>query len=116
MTIFVPNQLKQTTMNYKGSDLGQDFKDFFKRETARITKHLKKIGCTDIEFSMQFYYFSGFFTSKSGQAFYLSSSDVRHFGYSNLLYRTAKDYKDYTGGSNQYVSTDRGKLSQMIIR
>lgn len=92
--------------NYKGSDLGQDFKVFFRNQKSRITKVLKNLGCTEIEFSMQFYYFSGFFTSKSGQVYYFSSSDVRHGGYSKLLYRTAKDYKDYTGGFNQYVSTD----------
>ena len=102
--------------DYKGSDLGNEFKEFFRIETNRIKRHLKSIGCTKIEFSMQFYYFSGFFTSKTGQVYYLSSSDVRHFGYSQLLYRTAQHYKDYTGGSNQYVSTDRGQLKYMQIR
>lgn len=102
--------------NYSGSDLGQDFKEFFRLETNRIRKHLKSLGCTKIEFSMGFYYFSGFFTSKSGQVYYLSCSDVRHFGYETLLYRTAQHYKDYTGGSNQYVSTGRGELKYMIIR
>ena len=37
--------------NYTGSDLGQDFKSFYTREVGRIKKHLKSIGCTDIEFS-----------------------------------------------------------------
>jgi hypothetical protein len=101
--------------HYSGNDLGQDFKEFFRLESNRIKKHLKSIGGTKIELSMQFYYFSGFFTSKSGQVYYISSSDVRHFGYDKLLYRTAKDYKDYSGGSNQYVSTDRGELKKMRI-
>jgi hypothetical protein len=103
-------------MAYTGSDLGQDFKEFFRIESNRIKKHLKSIGCTKIELSMNFYYFSGFFTSKSGQVYYISCSDVRHFGYNQLLYRTALHYKDYTGGHNQYVSTDRGRLKEMIIK
>jgi hypothetical protein len=99
--------------NYKGSDLGQDFKDFFKKEKARITRALKAMGCTDIKLGYGFYYFSGFFTSQSGQAYYLSCSDVRHFGYTKLLYRTAKHYKDFTGGMNQYVDVDKLKTMQI---
>lgn len=59
------------------------------------------------------YYLYGFFTSKTGQIYYLSCSDVRHFGYERLLYRTAKHYKDWTGGSNQYVGVK--DLSSMIL-
>jgi len=101
--------------NYKGSDLSQDFKDFFKREKKRLTSILKELGCVEIQMSMQFNYFYGFFTSKTGQAYYFSCSDVRYFGYNKLLYRTAKDYKDFTGGYNQYVSTAKGELLKMRI-
>ena len=101
---------------YTGSDLGEDFKEFFRIEGNRIKRFLKSIGCTNIQLSMNFYYFSGFFTSKTGQVYYISCSDVRHFGYTQLLYRTAQHYKDYTGGHNQYVSTDRGKLKEMKIK
>lgn len=96
--------------NYSGSDLGQDFKDFFRREKNRLSKILKEKGCTNIELNYGFYYFSGFFTSPSGQAYYLSCSDVRHFGYNQLLIRTAKDYNDFTGGSNQYCNIDKASL------
>jgi len=96
--------------NYSGSDLGQDFKDFFKREKTRLTKDFKAKGCTNIEMNYGFYYFNGFFTSPSGQAYYFSCSDVRHFGYNRLLIRTAKDYKDFTGGCNQYVGTSKDDI------
>jgi hypothetical protein len=96
--------------NYSGSDLGQDFKDFFRREKSRLTKIFKEMGCTNIEMSYGFYYFSGFLTSKNGQIYYFSCSDVRHFDYNQLLIRTAKSYSDYTGGSNQYVKTDKNSL------
>jgi hypothetical protein len=96
-------------MSYKGSDLSPEFKSFFRREKKRITEALKSLGCTAIELDYGFYYFSGFFTSASGQIYYLSCSDVSHFGYKQLLYRTAKSYKDYSGGSNQYIDKDKLK-------
>lgn len=100
-------------MSYKGSDFGQDFKVFFRNEKRRITAYLKEFGCTDIKINYGFYYFYGFFTSKTGQIYYFNSSDVRHFGYNRLMYRTAKDYKDYTGGMNQYINVDN--LREMKI-
>jgi hypothetical protein len=99
--------------NYSGSDLGQDFKDFFRKEKARITKALKEMNCTNIEMNYGFYYFSGFFTSASGQPYYFSCSDVRHFGYSQLLYRTVKNYNDYCGGQNCYVYVDNLKAMEL---
>jgi hypothetical protein len=103
---------KKPTQNYdyKGGDLDQSFKEFFRLETNRIMRQLRKYGCTKFEFHCNFNYFSGFFTTKNGTMYYVSCSDIRHFGYSQLLYRTVKHYKDYTGGSNCYTSTERGKL------
>jgi hypothetical protein len=92
--------------HYTGSDLGQDFRSFFTKESKRIKAELTKLGCTDIQLSRQFYYYYGFFTAPSGQKYYLSCSDVRHFSYTRILYRTAKDYKDYTGGSNCYIAAN----------
>jgi len=100
--------------NYSGRDLGDDFKEFFRKEKNRITRNLKEMGCTDIQMSYGFYYFSGFFTSASGQVFYFSCSDVRHFGYNQLLYRTAKDYKDYSGGGNNYIEVNNLKGMRLI--
>jgi hypothetical protein len=99
---------------YTGSDLGQDFKDFFRKEKRRITTNLKFMGCTKIEMDYGFYYFSGFFTSASGQIYYFSCSDVRHFGYSKLLYRTATHYKDWTGGRNQYIEVNKLKKMELL--
>lgn len=90
--------------HYTGSDLGEDFRRFFATERRRITKALEAMGCTDIIMSRQFYYFYGYFTAKSGQKYYFSCSDVRHFTYTQLMYRTVKSYDDSTGGSNQWVS------------
>jgi hypothetical protein len=92
--------------NYSGSDLCQSFKDFFRKEKKRLSLILIEKGCTDIQLNYGFYYFSGFFKSKTGQCYYISCSDTRG-GYNQLLIRTAKDYSDYTGGSNQYCGIDK---------
>lgn len=96
-------------MAYKGSDLGAEFKSFFRKEKNRITKILTELGCKDINLDYGFYYYYGFFTSKSGQVYYLSCSDTRFFGYIRIMYRTAKDYKDYTGGCNRYIEPKKLK-------
>jgi len=100
-------------MSYKGKDLSPQFKEFFRTEKRRITENLTKLGCSKIELDYGFYYFSGFFTSASGQVYYLSVSDLRHFPYERIMYRTAKDYKDYCGGTNQYV--DKNEIKKMNL-
>ena len=101
--------------NYSGSDLGADFKAFFRKEKKRISNILTDRGCTNIDMSYGFYYFSGFFTAPSGQIYYFSCSDVRHFGYDRLLIRTAKSYTDYSGGSNQYVNVDNESIKNFRL-
>jgi hypothetical protein len=100
--------------HYTGSDLGEDFRSFFRKEKNRITKALTKMGCTNVQMSRQFYYFYGFFTSKSGQVYYFNCSDVRFFKDDKILYRTAKDYKDYRGGSNCYVDSNRIEEMRLV--
>ena len=102
-------------MPYRGSDLSSEFKSFFRKEKNRLKKILEARGCTKIELDYGFYYFSGFFTASSGQIYYLSCSDVRHFGYDKLLIRTAKSYKDYSGGSNQYCGIDAESLKNFRL-
>ena len=103
-------------MAYKGSDLSADFKAFFRKEKKRLSAILTELGCTKIEMDYGFYYFSGFFTSPSGQVYYLSCSDVRHFEYDKLLIRTARGYKDSSGGSNEYVGVDKESITNFRLR
>ena len=89
-----------------------EFLNFVKIFKKEFTLELKSIGATDIVFSVGHFYISGFFTFE-GQAYYFSLPDVRDLQYSiatnpdscmsKLMYRTAKSYKDYTGGVNRYV-------------
>lgn len=74
----------------------------FKRE---FTKFLESRGMTGIEFSKPNHFdMSGFFKDGAkDQIWYFSVGDLRGFK-DAMLIRTAKHYKDYTGGMNQYVS------------
>lgn len=93
--------------NYKGSDLDESFKDLYRKEMRIIKATLTKLGCTNIESSMQFYYYYGFFTAPSGQEYYFNSRDVRFEPNAPLLYRKVKDRKDFTGQTNQYVELSK---------
>lgn len=86
------------------STLTPEFAEFFKTFKSEFTKELKTIGATDITFNRGHFYISGFFTV-DGQAYYFCIPDVRGSEYRmpQLLYRTAKDYKDFTGGINRFV-------------
>jgi hypothetical protein len=92
----------------------------YNAEKTIVRRALKEADFTDIKFSNGHYYFSGFAT-KNNKAIYFSIPDVR-YGWSsdgmNLLIRTAKDYKDYTGGSNNYSSLivkDIQELSNKLV-
>lgn len=106
--------MKKIRKNYGGSDLGQDFKDFFRREKKRIGGILKELGCTDFEMNYGFYYFSGFVRFSNGQLYYFSCSDVRHFGYNQLMIRTAKDNRDFTGGSNNHIDKSKEGIVRFV--
>ena len=100
-------------MPYRGSDLNPAFKSFFTKQKNAIKKVLIAKGCQNIKLDYGFYFFSGFFTAPNGQIYYISCSDVRYFDYNQLLIRTAKHYKDFTGGPNQYVAVSEGNYSEL---
>jgi hypothetical protein len=82
-----------------------------------FTKELRKIGAYDMTYSKGHFNITGFFTVKE-QAYYFSLSDVRSgFCYpENLLLRTAKNYKDYTGGGNMYVIIQSGMYRDLAVK
>jgi len=89
------------------SELTPEWKSFFTLVKKHLTKTLAGVA-ENVELSRGHFYFSGFLTRKSdGQIFYISCEDVRYYqGFNKLLVRTAKSYKDYTGGTNGYVIVD----------
>jgi hypothetical protein len=97
----------------------QEFLNFVRTFRSEFTKELKSIGATDIQIGKGHFYVSGFFTV-DGQAWYFSLSDVRGMEYclnqscmGKLLYRTAKDYRDFTGGYNRYATIETGMAKNM---
>lgn len=78
-----------------------------------IKKHLKKMLDKNLELIMPFgtlhFAFSGFIKNKlTGKFVYFSCDDVRggNGWHDNLLIRTAKHDKDYTGGSNDWTTLE----------
>jgi hypothetical protein len=97
-----------------------EFASFFRTFKKEFTKELLTIGATEIEFSRGHFHVTGFFRTPDGQLWYFSISDVRGMEFclnqwcmGQLLYRTAKHNKDWTGGSNRYVNFETGMAQNM---
>lgn len=60
---------------------------------------------------------SGFFKMPSGALYYFSLCDVRGIYWNGLqlMYRTAKHEKDWTGGCNQWVDLEPGMINNMRL-
>ena len=102
------------------SGLTPEFAEFFKTFKSEFTKELKSQGATNIVFNRGHFYVSGFCTINN-QVWYFNLSDVRDMEYclnqscmGKLLYRTAKDYKDFTGGQNRYATIRTGMGEDMF--
>jgi hypothetical protein len=99
--------LKEYGKHFESSSSGTPEWNSFYRKGCNFFKKTLKDVAEDIQMSKGHFYFTGFFTVKSTKKiFYFSISDVRFFPNGKLLIRTATDYKDYTGGSNNYLSID----------
>jgi len=105
------NKLIKDYENYEfssGGITGEDYKSF-QRKYKNVLKNIaKNINGELINFSGNHYYFSTF-VEKDNKYVYISISDVRHFPNNwrkNILFRTAKNKKDYSGGHNQYTTID----------
>ncbi len=87
---------------------GDDYKTFERLYQKYLTEICKKNSWLLADFNKNHYDFSAFVCNEYGYI-YISICDVRYFKnwwYKNIMYRTAKNEKDYTGGRNQYTSLD----------
>lgn len=90
------------------------------KQCEQFGKDLKKALQNDlgaeynVEISIGHFYISGFI-SKNGKYVYFNVEDLRDNGeeFSHILYRTAKNNKDYTGGTNRFCKLN--KLAENII-
>src|ERR1035437_5454311 len=97
-----------------------EFMSFSRKFKNAIKKELATIGAELTAYNVGHFYVSGFFriNSMGGEScYYFSLSDVRSkFGNEfQMLYRTAKDEKDFTGGGNQYVKIEEGMAKRMVL-
>lgn len=90
------------------------FKAFCRTFKSEFKKILNSLGCVDLECSIGHFYISGFFNSADGQLWYFNLGDVRWMGQLNILVRTAKHRKDYTGGGNMYAKLEG--LAENLVR
>lgn len=90
-----------------GSSIGPDFKSFSLKFRNWLRKNIP--GGTQLyNYNRGHYIISGFI-ERNGKYVYFSVGDVRfsHSWSTNILIRTAKSVKDYTGGSNNYTTLER---------
>ena len=85
-----------------GGQTGGDYKKFETKLRGVIKSAAEEIDAKLVDFSRNHYECSAF-VERDDKFAYISISDVRHFKdnwIDNILVRTAKGTKDYTGGRN----------------
>ncbi len=83
----------------------------FKREFTKILKPL----CKEIEISKPNHFdITGFFKLNDNRIYYFSIGDLRSDKV--FLIRIAKDFKDYTGGSNNFLSLDENFIKNILSK
>jgi hypothetical protein len=79
-----------------------EFHRTFKREFTNLLKpHTTRIEIAKLNHFDVF----GFFELNDGRIYYFSIGDLR-WDKEKMLVRTAKHFKDYTGGMNQFIKID----------
>ncbi len=86
---------------------GDDYKTFQNKYINYLRSTCKENGWTLVRALRNHYCFSAFIKDDGNNYVYVSIFDVRYNRndwYNRVLIRTAKNEKDYTGGSNRYYS------------
>lgn len=90
-----------------------EFKGFCRTFSNEFKKLVGSLGCTNVKLSAGHFHISAFFTAPNGQVWYVHLSDVRYWD-GSMYFRTAKDYKDYHGGSN--INTNINDIDEELAR
>ena len=87
-----------------------NFHRLFKKEFKKLLNSY----CKEILISKPNHFdISGFFKLNDDKIYYFSISDLR-WSKDTMLIRTAKDFKDYTGGSNNFIKLDNGFKENLL--
>lgn len=110
--------LKLLSRGFESSSMmTPEFKAYARTFKSEMKKEIEKAGGELVAFNVGHFYVSGFF--KVGeQHYYFSQSDVRNgtggiLGADNLLLRTAKNARDFSGGSNNYRELGAGMFERL---
>ena len=96
----------------------EQFKNFALMFRKELVAELKKnVGIKEFTFSRGHFYVSGFFRTLKDKVYYFSISDVRHFKIETMLIRTAKDFNDFSGGGNNWITLKENmfKNSPLVV-
>ena len=85
----------------------------YKHIKKKLRTILKSLGAEKIKLTNGFFRFSGF-CSFENTIIYVSCSDTRESGDPIILIRSASDYKDYTGGMNNFSPLQHDRIEQII--
>ena len=98
------------------SGLTPQFAAFAKLFKAAMKAELEKVGATLVAFNRGHFTCSGFY--QVGDKFgYFSIGDVRSsHSPGELMYRSAKSTKDYSGGSNNWGDFDNPNLFERMVK
>lgn len=89
----------------------REFRRLFKTDIHRILKGKTK----RIELNKNHFEMYGFFETLDGKTFYFNTGDLRWFAkQSGMLIRTAKDFQDFTGGSNMEIIYDENFADNLL--
>ena len=92
---------------YHENTTPKEFKSWGTKHSNQLKKVLSLFGFDMFDKVDKNYFYYTFFAHHPDLGWvYLSISDVRHFELTQILIRTAKDTKDYSGGSNNYLLLD----------
>lgn len=112
---FIARRIENHIEDY-GPVTSPDFKRFHREFKVAFNNELEKIGATLEMCKAGHYYIFGFFKLGTGDLYYYSISDVRHFPRAQMMYRTAKHLKDWTGGTNQFVNIEDDMVLHMKLK
>jgi hypothetical protein len=97
-----------------GSTMDKDALEWMSASRTWWTRFCTQIGATNLDFRKNHYEWSLSFLYK-GQWWYCSSGDVRFKICKDMLIRTMRHSKDWTGGRNQYVPYE-GAFTGNLLR
>lgn len=109
-------------VGYKFNQADYNETGYDKKAVSGFTRNFramlkKQEGIEDIQINYNYYDVSGFVRG-NGKCVYISLPDLRYQDdwVSRILIRTAKDFKDYSGGRNDYTTIEDlpMKISQML--